>query len=198
MKCPDCGKQVSKNDKICPRCGCPMEYFEETPDISSEEKKRLLKEKREKRNQEVAVDTSNNVNYTNIDKEEKRKIEDLKAGKIDVIIPQNNVSKETMITKVVGVTFENRQELIKRLIDSNNLFIGATLSLVPEPTNYYDKNAVKVIVANNYHVGYLAKTINQKFSSQMMNGKKYIAIVKDITGGSIGYSWGITIEIQEK
>ena len=106
MKCPDCGKQVSKNDEICPRCGCPMIYFEDSPEMSSEEKKRLLKEKREKRNQESSPNSSEE--YSNIDIEEKKKIEELKAGNIDVVIPQKATPKETMITKVVGVTFENR------------------------------------------------------------------------------------------
>lgn len=43
-----------------------------------------------------------------------------------------------MFLKIVGVTFENRQNLIKKLQ------VNEELKLVREPNNLFDKNAVAV------------------------------------------------------
>lgn len=34
VKCPDCGKMVSERVTVCPECGCPAEYFENTNEVS--------------------------------------------------------------------------------------------------------------------------------------------------------------------
>lgn len=33
MKCPDCGRKVSHRASVCPECGCPAEYFEESEKV---------------------------------------------------------------------------------------------------------------------------------------------------------------------
>ena len=99
--------------------------------------------------------------------------------------------KDPIITKIVGVTFENRQDIIKRLS------VGEMLKLVQQPDNIYDPNAVKVIRKSGEQIGYLKKEIAQDiqwyFDSSWVT---HWAEVLDIIGKpSIGQSLGVVIKI---
>lgn len=94
-------------------------------------------------------------------------------------------------TKVVGVTMENRQELIARHVQE-----GTEMLLVREPTNQYDKNAIKVIVKdNNIQIGYLSREVAEKFAPMLDKGRKVNSVVcMAVTGGG-DLSYGVNIEI---
>lgn len=87
-------------------------------------------------------------------------------------------------SKVRGVTFENRQILIKRLLKYNPKCIS--LSLQPEPTNLFDSEAIKIIASvkgkGSATIGYVSKELNSMFNRKMEEGKNIILELENITG----------------
>lgn len=90
-------------------------------------------------------------------------------------------------TKIAGVTFDNRQEIIKRM------YAGQVLTLKREPYNQYDPFAVAVLV-NNEKIGYLSKEIAPYIATNIDNGYYYYCKVINISGGG-DYNYGVNIKI---
>lgn len=78
-------------------------------------------------------------------------------------------------TKVVGVSFYDRQETIK------TLSINQKLKLIRDYKNEHDRNAVGVY-ANKKLVGWISRNISQKLAPEIDNGLHWEAIITDITG----------------
>lgn len=73
-------------------------------------------------------------------------------------------AKHKIVFPVAGVSFEDRQEKIKRLSTVFNSGKRMEVEFIPEPENQYDKNAIKICVLNNgvsEFVGYVPKTLNK-------------------------------------
>ena len=83
--------------------------------------------------------------------------------------------KNEFYTKVVGVTFENRQSLL------SNLSEGQELELKREKENEYDSNAVAVY-AQEKHLGYIKREIARHLAMNMDSGISYKAMVSQLTG----------------
>lgn len=103
-----------------------------------------------------------------------------------------------MRIKVVGTTFDNRQDIIARLKGNE------PVRLVHEAHNQYDPNAIAVHVtcenAEVCHIGYLPKELAATIDTSL-NGPSITATIHEITGGyeiSEGYyaSRGVTLDIQ--
>lgn len=63
---------------------------------------------------------------------------------------------------VVGVTFDNRQEILKEIYQDFLNKIKIPVYVEKEPNNEYDPNAVKVILKNtNQVIGYVSKEFNE-------------------------------------
>lgn len=63
---------------------------------------------------------------------------------------------------VVGVTFENRQDILKRIYPDFLNKIKIPIRLESDPENQYDKNAIKVILnSSNEIIGYVSKDFNE-------------------------------------
>jgi hypothetical protein len=94
------------------------------------------------------------------------------------------VKAETIITKVAGVTFENRQAALERLThyDANRIRI----TLERKSGNEHDSNAVAVIVTvtgkGSYHIGYLDKPLAAKVAPLMDANKPVKATFQEIRG----------------
>lgn len=93
--------------------------------------------------------------------------------------------------KVAGVTFDNRQQVIAKLKQNQNLM------LVREPNNKYDKLAVAVKTDAGEPVGYIPAANNGSIAYRMDHGGKYKVTVSTITGGGIGMNYGVNIYIEE-
>lgn len=97
----------------------------------------------------------------------------------------------TYYMKAVGVTYGNRQEVIKKLKK------GDELKFVPEPTNAYDRNAVMIMTESGEQIGYISKEHNKSTLDKMNQGVVYYPIVSEITGGDgYGYSYGVNIKVR--
>jgi single-stranded-DNA-specific exonuclease len=96
-------------------------------------------------------------------------------------------------TKIVGVTFEGRQDSIAGMQP------GEALELVRQPANAFDANAIAVQLGS-LQIGFLKKAIAARIAPNMNAGERYRAEVKHITGGgtrSVGVNIWVTRERPE-
>lgn len=75
--------------------------------------------------------------------------------------------------KVVGVTFDGRQEIIKQLTQKD------IVTLRREPTNKYDTNAIAVFTEKG-QVGYLAKDYSSILAPMMDAGTQFSATIAEV------------------
>lgn len=96
-----------------------------------------------------------------------------------------------LYTKIVGVTFEGRQEVLQ------NLKAGDKLILKREPDNEFDPNAVAVLTTKEEQAGYLNKQLAMDFAEGMDKGLLYGAEVLEVTRDSSvkDSSFGCNIKI---
>ncbi|MCI6788565.1 MAG: HIRAN domain-containing protein [Mollicutes bacterium] len=92
--------------------------------------------------------------------------------------------------KAVGVTFENRQRIIRKLN------VGDKLRFVLEPTNPYDKYAIKIVTIDGQIIGYVSKDYNQNIFLQISLGVKFDLTISSITGGGFNSSYGVNILVE--
>ena len=89
------------------------------------------------------------------------------------------VVSQSISTKVVGVTFGNRQATIQQLS------VGTAVTLRREPDNAYDPNAIRVERSDGAQIGYipraLAATLTHVWQTQGIS--TISATVTAITGG---------------
>ena len=105
----------------------------------------------------------------------------------------DDIHQTKIHSKIAGVTFEERQSIVKQLK------VGDTLILEREPTNIYDKNAIKVLLPDKRHVGYINKTLARDLSEAMDRKNNYSCFVSGITGQTHdSYGCNIIIAIDNK
>ena len=95
-----------------------------------------------------------------------------------------------LFSKVVGVTFENRQNIIRGLSE------GEVLLLEREPDNKIDANAIKVLRNDEKQLGYISAELANEMASAMDSGIKYFCVVKNLTGIA-KETKGVNIEIKK-
>ena len=93
-------------------------------------------------------------------------------------------------SKIVGTTFENRQDILAHLEG------GESLRVRREPENQYDPRAVAVdvdIKGKWYPVGYIAKDKNKDIAEALDAGREVEIKISEITGGDKGKNLGMNI-----
>ena len=100
---------------------------------------------------------------------------------------------EPVFTKVVGVTFEDRQAVCEQLHK------GAALSLIREPDNYYDTNAIGVLFKGK-KCGYISRDLAADLVDLIDGGLNLEAIVTEVNGfeKDNGFITSIVVLIQKK
>ena len=91
-------------------------------------------------------------------------------------------------TKIVGVSFEGRQDRVGGLLP------GQSLELVREPENPHDANAIAVRFGT-FALGFLRKEIARRIAPNIDAGERYEARVGSITGGG-ERSVGVNIHVR--
>jgi hypothetical protein len=88
--------------------------------------------------------------------------------------------KREIIAKVVGVTFEGRQELLAKMTEFT------LIRLERDRRNSHDPMAVKVMAdINGYkQVGFIPKAMAKKVANHLDSGNILYAAVKKIVGGN--------------
>lgn len=93
-------------------------------------------------------------------------------------------------SKIVGTTFENRQDILAHLEGDESLRVRR------EPENQYDPRAVAVdvdIKGKWYPVGYIAKDKNKDIAEALDAGRKVEIKISEVTGGDKGKNLGMNI-----
>ena len=92
---------------------------------------------------------------------------------------------ESFFTKIVGVTFEGRQDVLRSLRE------GDDLMLERQPENPYDANAIAVRYGQ-LQLGFIRREIARELAPHIDGGRSYRVSITGITGGS-GKSIGVNI-----
>lgn len=103
---------------------------------------------------------------------------------------KQTTSSVCFYSKIVGVTHDNRQELIRKLD------VGKELQLIREPQNTYDRNAIAVY-SDLGQLGYIPKETAISLAESMDLDEKYQCHVSQITGQTYN-NLGVNIHIQSK
>lgn len=90
-------------------------------------------------------------------------------------------------TKLAGVTFEGRQEVLARLSP------GALLRLERQPDNPYDANACALFDTHGSQVGFLNRRLAAAIAPAIDRGVEYDVEVTDVTGGEADRSLGVNV-----
>lgn len=96
---------------------------------------------------------------------------------------KDGMMPEQFLTKVVGVSFapdypNNIYAIAKNVVSAN-----APCTLVREPDNEFDSNAIRVDVEGNC-IGHIPKLISMVLAPKMDNGERWIASVHSIVVSS--------------
>ena len=91
-------------------------------------------------------------------------------------------------TKVVGVTFEGRQDIVASLRE------GEDVELRRDAANVHDPNAIGVWYGT-LQLGFVRREIAARIAPNVDEGEQYTARVTALTGGDGGRSWGINIYV---
>ncbi len=85
-----------------------------------------------------------------------------------------------LISKVAGVTYDGRQDILAKLRGNE------PCRIVPEPTNQYDPNALAVHVAiapgDVKHVGFIPRELAKEIAPYL-EGEALMVRIFEITGG---------------
>ncbi len=92
-------------------------------------------------------------------------------------------------TKIVGVSFERRQDYVA------GLSAGVVLELLRQPENEHDPNAIAVMYGK-LQLGYLRREIARRLAPNLDGGDRYTAEVGSVTGGGPDKHIGINIRVR--
>lgn len=122
-------------------------------------------------------------------------VEDLFA-RADEIIAREEYSgiaeAPSFHTKLAGVTFEGRQDVLGRLSP------GAPLRLVRQPDNEYDPNACALMDAHGDQVGFFNRRLAAALAPTIDAGVEYDVAVTEVTGGDTGRSLGVNVLVARR
>ncbi|HEV2262264.1 MAG TPA: HIRAN domain-containing protein, partial [Candidatus Rubrimentiphilum sp.] len=97
-------------------------------------------------------------------------------------------ARDTFPTKIMGVSFEGRQDVVAGLTP------GSDLELQRQPNNPADANAIAVYYGA-LHVGFLRKQIAKHLAPLIDGGMIYRARIEHVTGGTAGKNFGVNIRV---
>ena len=99
---------------------------------------------------------------------------------------------ESFHTKLAGVTFEGRQDVIGRLAP------GTPLRVVRQPDNPHDANAIALFEAHGDQVGYFNRRLAAALAPVIDAGVEYDVEITDVTGGEAGRSLGVNVLVTRR
>ena len=99
--------------------------------------------------------------------------------------------RDTFPTKVMGVSFEGRQDMVAGLVP------GLHLQLERQPENPADANAI-ALRYGAFQIGYLRKEIAKHLAPLIDAGARYRAHVEHVTGGKDGKHFGVNIRVERE
>ena len=104
--------------------------------------------------------------------------------------PKESNPNNTFFTKIVGVTYDDRQSIIK------GLYEGVTLEIFRDFYNKFDINAIGVYYKKR-QLGFLSKEVAAKLAPQIDEGAVFKVLLVKITGGG-DRNYGVNIKITKE
>jgi single-stranded-DNA-specific exonuclease len=103
-----------------------------------------------------------------------------------------NVKAISIETRVVGVSFENRQKVVELLTQREQVF------LVRQPENSFDPNAIKVVRWDRQQVGFLNRELAKILAPRMDKSGRFIkaAVTRLLGGNSYNSNLGVWIKFR--
>jgi len=95
-------------------------------------------------------------------------------------------------TKLVGVTFEGRQDVLSRLV------AGTPLRLERQPENEHDPYACALFDAQGDHVGFFNRRLAAVLAPAIDAGVAYDVAVTEVTGGDGDRSLGVNVLVSRR
>ncbi len=83
---------------------------------------------------------------------------------------------DSFYSKIAGVTFDGRQDILV------NLEAGTRLDLIREPDNPHDENAIRIDDENGNNLGYIKAAMAKHLAPVMDSGCEYKVKVTEVTG----------------
>ena len=99
---------------------------------------------------------------------------------------------ESFHTKLAGVSFEGRQQIVARLAP------GVPLRLVRQPENEFDANACALYDPFGDQVGFFNRRLAAVLAPVVDAGVEYDVEVTDVTGGEEGASLGVNVLVSRR
>lgn len=99
-------------------------------------------------------------------------------------------ARPAFFTKVVGVSFEGRQDVVAQLTP------GEEVLLRREPANPFDPHAVQVVRSDGSVVGYLNSALAGRLAPRLDRGARYRATVTAVTGGG-DRNLGVNLRVEQ-
>lgn len=84
-----------------------------------------------------------------------------------------------LVTKIVGVSFDDRQEVLKRMK------VGDVVYMTKEPDNAYDANAIAVLNENGERLGYVPRD-NARVLTRLIKGGRVAGCISSLGEGRSG------------
>jgi hypothetical protein len=154
--------------------------LEDKPIITNDTKSRLpagYVERQKKREQ----DTQKQINES--------------AKKCEESSQNVNSDNPEILTKVVGVTYDNQNGVNRQKIIAC-LALNSRLTLSRDHENKYDPNAISVLDESGNQVGFINNELATSLAPKIDAGKVFTVSFVSFSGGDHGYSRGINIRIQ--
>jgi len=99
---------------------------------------------------------------------------------------------ESFHTKLAGVSFEGRPDVVARLEPA------APLRLVRQPDNEYDPNAIAILDTAGDQVGFFNRRLAAALAPEIDRGAAYVVSVTEVTGGEEGASLGVNVLVERE
>lgn len=122
-------------------------------------------------------------------------VEDLFARADEILAREEYagiVEAPSFHTKLAGVTFEGRQEVLQRLSS------GSPLRLVRQPENPYDGNAIALFDTHGSQVGFFNRRLAAVLAPAVDAEIEYDVEVTEVTGGEGGNSLGVNVLVTRR
>ncbi|MHB9003620.1 MAG: single-stranded-DNA-specific exonuclease RecJ [Coriobacteriia bacterium] len=122
-------------------------------------------------------------------------VEDLFAHADEILAREeySGIAEATSFhTKLAGVTFEGRQDVVTRLAS------GVPLRAARQPENPYDTAAIALYDTRGEQVGFFNRRLAAVLAPLMDAGIEYDVEVTDVTGGGDGRSMGVNVLVSRR
>ncbi len=122
-------------------------------------------------------------------------VEDLFAHADEILAREEYAGIEdapSFHTKLAGVTFEGRQDVLGRLAS------GSPLRLERQPENPYDANAIALFDPHGEQVGFFNRRLAAALAPAIDAGVAYDVEVTEVTGGEDDRSLGVNVLVSQR